>query len=82
MGNHEEVKREQNNNLKFIIIFTAIRLLPGGSGYFTCIQNTKFVITKFKWEECSGNLESWEPSKHLLLGTGKPFRIVYYLDTN
>ena len=25
-----------------------------------------------KWEACSGNLESWEPSQHLLLGTGKP----------
>ena len=31
-----------------IIIFTAIGLLPGGSGYFTCIQNMKLVTTKFK----------------------------------
>jgi len=23
-------------------------------------------------EACSGNLESWEPSQHLLIGTGKP----------
>jgi len=23
-------------------------------------------------EKCSGNLESWEPSQHLLLDTGKP----------
>jgi len=23
-------------------------------------------------EACSGNLESWEPSQHLLLDTGKP----------
>jgi len=23
-------------------------LLPGGSGYFTCKQNTKLVTTKFK----------------------------------
>ena len=31
-----------------IYIFTAIGLLPGGSGYFTCKQNMKFVTTKFK----------------------------------
>jgi len=31
-----------NNNL------TAIGLSPGGSGYFTCIQNMKLVTTKFK----------------------------------
>jgi len=31
-----------------IIIFTAIELLPGGSDYFTCKQNTKLVTTKFK----------------------------------
>ena len=23
-------------------------MLPGGSGYFTCIQNMKLVTTKFK----------------------------------
>jgi len=34
--------------LIIIYLFTAIELLPGGSGYFTCIQNTKFVTTKFK----------------------------------
>jgi len=31
-----------------IIILTAIGLSPGGSGYFTCIQNIKLVTTKFK----------------------------------
>jgi hypothetical protein len=31
-----------------IYLFTAIRLLPGGSGYFTCKQNLKSVTTKFK----------------------------------
>ena len=31
-----------------IYLFTAIGLLPGGSGYFTCKQNTKLVTTKFK----------------------------------
>ena len=32
-----------NNNA-----FTAIGLLPGGSGYFTCIQNMKLVTAEFK----------------------------------
>ena len=31
-----------NNNL-----FTAIGLLPGGSGYFTCKHNMKSVTTEF-----------------------------------
>ena len=31
-----------------IYLFTAIGLLPGGSGYFTCIQNMKLVTTRFK----------------------------------
>ena len=34
--------------LLLLLLFTAIWLLPGGSGYFTCIQNMKLVITKFK----------------------------------
>ena len=29
-----------------IYLFTAIGLLPGGSGYFTCKQNMKLVINK------------------------------------
>ena len=50
---------------------------PGGSGYFTCIQNMKLVTTEFK----SGGLHekhavaTWnlvEPSQHLLIGTVKP----------
>jgi len=60
----------------FIYLFTAAGLLPGGSGYFTCKQNMKLVTTKFKsgglWEACSGNLESWKPSQHLPINTGKP----------
>ena len=32
----------------FIYLFTAIGLLPGGSGYFTCIQNMKLFTNKFK----------------------------------
>ena len=31
-----------------LLLFTAIRLLPGGSGYFTCIQHMKLVTNKFK----------------------------------
>ena len=31
-----------------INLFTAIGLLPGGSGYFTCKQNMKLVTTRFK----------------------------------
>jgi len=31
-----------------IYLFTAIELLPGGSGYFTCKQNMKLVTTGFK----------------------------------
>ena len=60
-----------------IIIITAVGLSPGGSGYFTCIQNMKLVTNKFK----SGGLhekhvvatwECWEPSQHLLIDTEKP----------
>ena len=32
----------------YIYLFTAIGLLPGGRGYFTCEQNMKLVTTKFK----------------------------------
>ena len=31
-----------------INLLTAIVLSPGGSGYFTCIQNMKLVTNKFK----------------------------------
>jgi len=31
-----------------IYLFTSIGLLPGGSGYFTCKQNMKLIITRFK----------------------------------
>ena len=48
-------------------LFTAIGLSPGGSGYFTCIQNMKLVTTKFK----SGGLHekyvvaTWNLGNHL-----------------
>jgi hypothetical protein len=50
-----------------IIILTAVGLIPGGSGYFTCIQNMTLVITKFK----SGRLyekhvvATWKVGNHL-----------------
>ena len=34
--------------LLLLLLFTAIRLSPGGSGYFTCTQNMKLVTNKFK----------------------------------
>jgi len=50
-----------------IIVITAIGLSPCGSGYFTCIQNMKFVTDKFK----SGGLHekhvvaTWNVGNHL-----------------
>jgi hypothetical protein len=66
-----------------IIILTAIGLSPGGSAYFTCQQIRKWLEQTWRWlipnlrreatwEACSGNLESREPSQHLLIDTGKP----------
>jgi len=40
--------RFYNNNNIFMYLFTAIGLLPGVSGYFTCKQNVKLVTTWFK----------------------------------
>ena len=34
--------------MMMMIIVTAVGLSPGGSGYFTCTQNMKFVTNKFK----------------------------------
>ena len=50
-----------------LLLLTAIVLSPGGSGYFTCIQNTKLVSNKFK----SGGLHekhvvaTWNVGNHL-----------------
>jgi len=52
---------------QFIYLFTAIGLLTGGSGYFTCKQNTKLVTTRLK----SGGLHekhvvaTWNLGNHL-----------------
>jgi len=51
----------------YIYLFTAIGLLPGGNGYFTCKQNMKLVTTRFK----SGGLHekqvvaTWNLGNHL-----------------
>ena len=34
--------------LLLLLLLTAIVLSPGGSGYFTCIQNMKLATNKFK----------------------------------
>jgi len=37
-----------NNNSSNKYLLTAIGLSPGGSGYFTSIQNMKLITNKFK----------------------------------
>ena len=39
---------DNNNNNHNIYLYTEIWSSPGGSSYFTCIQNTKLVTNKFK----------------------------------
>ena len=50
-----------------IIIFTAIGLLLGGSGSFTCIQNMKLVTNKFKSEGLHEKhvVATWNLGNHL-----------------
>ena len=53
--------------LLLLLLLTAIGLSPGGSGYFTCVQNMKLFTTKFK----SGGLHekhvvaTWNLGNHL-----------------
>ena len=53
--------------LLLLLLYVAITLSPGGSGYFTCIQNMKLVTTEFK----SGGLHekhvvaTWNLGNHL-----------------
>ena len=46
------IKRSMQSVIQFcpyiIYLFTAIGMLPGGSGCFTCNQNMKLVTTRFK----------------------------------
>jgi hypothetical protein len=34
--------------LLLLLLLTAIGLIPGGSGYFTCIQNMALITAKLK----------------------------------
>jgi len=60
-------KRHTYRILLLLLLLTAVELPPGGSGYFTCIQNMKLVTTKFK----SGGLHekhvvaTWDVGNHL-----------------
>jgi len=53
--------------LLLLLLYTAIGLLPGGSGYFTCKPNVKLVTTKLR----SGGLHekhvmaTWNLGNHL-----------------
>jgi len=64
---HTNLCKGTNEEIIIVIILTAIGLLPGGSGYFTCKQNMKLVTTKFK----SGGLHekhvvaTWNLGNHL-----------------
>jgi len=51
----------------FIYLLTAIGLLPGGSGYFTCKQNLKLVTTRFKSEGLHEKhiVATWNLGNHL-----------------
>jgi len=57
-----------------IIIITAIGLLPGGSGYFTCIHNMKLVTNTFKLGGLHEKhvVATWNLGNHLLTDTQKP----------
>ena len=68
-------------NIILYYLFTAIRLLPGGGGYFTCKQNMKFVITKFK----SGGLHekhvvaTWNLGNHLKIPSSHYMLLIFVL---
>ena len=49
------------------LLLTVIGLSPGGSGYFTCIQNMKLVTNKFKSEGLYKKhvLATWDLGNHL-----------------
>ena len=61
----QPLNNNNNNNNKLLL--TAIVLLPGGSGYFTCIQNMKLVTNKFKSRGLHEKhvVATWNLGKHL-----------------
>jgi len=46
--NGDDAPQECLSNEPSIYLLTSIGLSPGGSGYFTCIQNMKSVNNKFR----------------------------------
>jgi len=54
-----------------IYLFTAVGLVPGGSGYFTCKQNMKSVTTRFKSEGLHEKhvVATWNLGNHLSIST-------------
>jgi len=60
--------KSQTENI-YIYLFTAIGLLPSGSGYFTCKQNMKLVTTRFT----SGGLHEKHVVQLGILGTISAF---------
>jgi len=59
------LKSSLNSNIKYLL--TAIGLVPGGSGYFTCKQNMKLVTTRFKSGELHEKhvVATWNVGNHL-----------------
>ena len=56
-----------NVYLCIIYLLTAIGLSPGGSGYYTCIENMKSVTIKFKsgWLHEKHVVATWNVGNHL-----------------
>ena len=54
-------------NIYNIYLLTATVLSPGGSGYFTCIQNMKLVTNKFKFGGLHEKhvVATWNVGNHL-----------------
>ena len=50
-----------------INLFTAIGLLPGGGGYFTCKQNMKLVTNRFKYGRLHDKhvVATWNVGNHI-----------------
>ena len=52
-----------------IYLFIAIELLPGGSGYFSCIQNKKLATTEVMYEGLREKhvVANWNLGNHLII---------------
>jgi len=60
-------RKSAEEMLGSLLLLTAVGLSPGGSGYFTCIQNMKLVTTKFKSRGLHEKhvVATWNLGKHL-----------------